>query len=83
MNLFERDGRWKGQEAGKMIGLYLSLQGEPFTDDIPEEPEEHLELGPDVDNQWLQLRLASSRTATCAVSMVSPLFMTDRERSML
>ncbi|MEB2845769.1 hypothetical protein [Endobacterium cereale] len=61
MNLFERDGSWKGQKPGEMIGLYLSLQGEPFTYDIPEDPDEHFDLQPNVDTQWLQLPLSAFR----------------------
>lgn len=55
LNLFERDGGWKGQEPGDTVTLYLSLEAEPFEYDVPEDKDEHLSMTPGVDTQWLEL----------------------------
>lgn len=55
LSLNAADGRWCGQEPGDMVGLTLSLQGRPFTYDVPEDEDEHLAIAPNVDTQWLEV----------------------------
>lgn len=55
LDLFERDGGWKGQEADGVVTLHLSLEAEPFMYDAPEDEDEHLSMTPGVDTQWLEL----------------------------
>ncbi|KQQ25021.1 hypothetical protein ASF53_22445 [Methylobacterium sp. Leaf123] len=49
------DGRWRGQEPEETVGLTLSLQGQPFTYDVPADEDEHLAITPTMDTQWLEL----------------------------
>lgn len=58
LELYERDGGWKGQQPGDTVTLHLSLQGSAFEYDVPKDEDEHLHIEPNIDTQWLTLPIS-------------------------